>query len=72
MLRDLKAKYGYALGEQEEMYPFEREILLHMLHHESLEQANVPAQGWTQYAKDIGATKPTAYRKDFKVIDYER
>lgn len=72
MLRDLKAKHGYSHGEQEEMYPFERDVLLQFIHHENLKEANIPAQGWSQYAKEIGATKKTAYNPNFKEVAYDK
>lgn len=68
--RDLKSKHGYSIGEQEEMYPFERDLLLTFIQQENLAEANIPAQGWTQYAKEVGASQKTKYTEKFKTLDY--
>jgi hypothetical protein len=41
-----------------------------MIQTEALKKAEVPVEGWSQYAKSIGATKKTGYAKDYRVLDY--
>lgn len=69
-MRELKRLHRYSIGEQEEMLPFERQFLLEMIRQEGLEDADVPAQGWSKYAEEIGATRKGKYTTNYKVLDY--
>lgn len=68
-MRDLKKLHSYSIDEQEGMYPFERDFLLKIIEGENLKQADIPQQGWTKYAKELGMTEPTPYRDKFTVIE---
>lgn len=69
-MRDLKRMHGYSIEEQENMLPFERSFLLDMIERETLKQADIPEQGWKQYAEEVGATKKWQYTDRFKELGY--
>lgn len=69
-MRDLKRHHSYSIQEQEGMLPFERDHLMEMIHLETLKDREIPSQGWSQYAKEIGATKKTAYTEKYTVLDH--
>lgn len=69
-MRDLKRFHQYSVSEQEGMYPFERDsVLVPMILSEKLKDADVPDQGWSKYAAEVGATKSVPYRDKFTVLD---
>jgi hypothetical protein len=68
-VRFLKKEHNYSIGEQEEMLPFEREFHLQLIQGETLAKENKPAQGWSQYADDIGATAKGRYTDKYQVIE---
>jgi hypothetical protein len=70
VLRDLKRFHNYSIPEQEEMLPFERELLLDQIYRETLKDKDVPEQGWSKYAEELGATKKTKYTDKYKVLDH--
>lgn len=51
------------------MIPFERDILLDKILTEALKSRDTPREGWSQYAKDVGATEKTKYSGNFRVLD---
>jgi len=69
-MRDLKKLHNYSIEEQENMLPFERHFLLDLIQSEALKEADIPEQGWKQYADEVGATKPWQYTDKFKKLDY--
>jgi hypothetical protein len=69
-MRDLKRHHSYSIQEQEGMLPFERDMLMVTLHQETLKDREIPVQGWSKYAEEVGATQKTNYTDKFKVVDY--
>jgi hypothetical protein len=65
----MKRVHSYSIEEQEAMYPFERDFLVKMIQLEGLKDADIPEQGWRQYAKELGVTKRTGYQDKFTVLE---
>jgi hypothetical protein len=68
-MRDLKRVHNYSIPEQEEMLPFERDLLLDMIRGEAMRDADRPDEGWKAYADNIGASKKTRYQDKYRVLD---